>query len=153
MCLHIVYSWGILEALGLQNTRSKMDCLVIKKALVWEKRAASLPCTTRVLVSRCQFPNSISLFKETCNVFTSLDNKLSKALNKTANKSSRFIVKQSPRTIRNKSLLISSQSYPALMTQSTFSFYNPFQKTLKHLSGKPWLHLNFSSPKTLHSLV
>lgn len=63
-----------------------MDCLVIKKALVWEKRAASLPCTTRVLVSRCQFPNSISLFKETCNVFASLDNKLSKALNKTAKK-------------------------------------------------------------------
>ena len=62
-------------------------------------------------------------------------------------KSSRFIVKQSPKTIRNKSLLISSQSYPALMTQSTFSFYNPFQKTLEYLSGKPWLHLNFSSPK------
>ena len=63
--------------------------------------------------------------------------------------SSRFIVRQSPKTIRNKSLWISSQSYPALMTQSTFSFYNPFQKTLEHLSGKPWLHLNFSSPKTL----
>ena len=37
MCLHIVYSWGFLEALGLQNTRSKMDRLVIKKALVGEE--------------------------------------------------------------------------------------------------------------------
>lgn len=46
------------------------------------KQHQTTPCTSCVFVNRRHLSDSVSLLKETSNVFTVLDNKLSKPLNK-----------------------------------------------------------------------